>query len=31
MLVSMTIGAFGYRVPAEGWKPEGWKPDAEKN
>ena len=29
-LTSMTIGAFGYRVPAEGWKPEGWKPEAKK-
>ena len=26
----MTIGAFGYRVPAEGWKPEGWNPVAKK-
>jgi len=22
----MTIAAFSYRVPAEGWKPEGWTP-----
>ena len=29
-VVSMTIGAFGYRVPAEGWKPEGWKPAEKK-
>ena len=26
----MTIGAFGYRVPAEGWKPEGWKSEVKK-
>jgi len=30
-IISMTIGAFGYRVPAEGWKPEGWKPAVKKN
>ena len=29
-LIAMTIGAFGYRVPAEGWKPEGWNPVAKK-
>ena len=29
-VVSMSIGAFGYRVPVEGWKPEGWKPEAKK-
>src|SRR6056300_287831 len=29
-LIAMTIGAFGYRVPAEGWKPEGWNPVARK-
>ncbi|HEY7903730.1 MAG TPA: OFA family MFS transporter [Casimicrobiaceae bacterium] len=26
--VFMTIGAFGYRVPASGWKPAGWTPPA---
>jgi MFS family permease len=25
-LAAMLIGAFGYRVPAHGWKPEGWTP-----
>ena len=29
-IVSMSIGAFGYRVPAEGWKPEGWNPEVKK-
>jgi len=29
-LISMTIGAFGYRVPAEGWRPEGWKSEVKK-
>jgi MFS family permease len=29
-VVSMSIGAFGYRVPAEGWKPEGWNPEIKK-
>ena len=29
-LFAMTIGAFGYRVPAEGWKPKGWNPVAKK-
>jgi MFS family permease len=24
--VSMTAGAFGYRLPAPGWKPAGWTP-----
>ncbi len=24
--VFMMAGAFGYRVPPEGWQPEGWKP-----
>jgi hypothetical protein len=24
--IIMTIAAFSYRVPAEGWKPEGWVP-----
>jgi MFS family permease len=25
-LVAMLLGAFGYRVPAAGWKPAGWTP-----
>jgi len=25
-LICMTIGAFGYRLPAPGWKPAGWTP-----
>ena len=29
-LVAMIIGAFGYRVPADGWKPDGWKPEIKK-
>jgi MFS family permease len=24
--VAMMLGAFGYRVPAEGWRPAGWTP-----
>jgi MFS family permease len=28
-LVFMLGGAFGYRVPPEGWRPEGWTPPAE--
>src|SRR5215470_16491081 len=24
--ISMTLGAFGYRIPARGWKPKGWTP-----
>jgi MFS family permease len=24
--ISMTLGAFGYRIPATGWKPKGWTP-----
>jgi MFS family permease len=28
--VFMIGGAFGYRVPATGWKPAGWKPPAAK-
>ncbi len=27
-LVAMLLGAFGYRVPPTGWKPEGWTPPA---
>ena len=27
-LVSMLLGAFGYRVPPTGWKPAGWTPPA---
>ncbi len=27
--VVMIIAAFGFRVPAEGWKPEGWQPKPE--
>ncbi|MDH4981233.1 OFA family MFS transporter [Hyphomicrobium sp. D-2] len=30
-LVFMLIGAFGYRIPPGGWKPEGWKPPANGN
>jgi MFS family permease len=29
-LALMSAGAFGYRVPAPGWKPEGWTPAADK-
>ncbi|HLK89725.1 MAG TPA: OFA family MFS transporter [Polyangia bacterium] len=29
-LVFMLGGAFGYRVPAEGWRPAGWVPPQEK-
>jgi len=29
-LVCMTIGAFGYRLPAPGWKPRGWVPPTPK-
>ena len=28
--VIMSIAAFSYRIPAEGWKPEGWKPPTEE-
>src|SRR5262245_2139996 len=28
-LVFLTAGAFGYRLPAEGWRPEGWSPPPE--
>jgi len=27
-LVAMLLGAFGYRVPPTGWKPQGWTPPA---
>ncbi|HET7764343.1 MAG TPA: OFA family MFS transporter [Burkholderiales bacterium] len=27
--IFMTMGAFGYRIPAPGWKPEGWNPPAQ--
>lgn len=27
-VVSMTIGAFSYRIPPAGWRPEGWTPPA---
>ena len=30
-IVFMLGGAFGYRVPPEGWKPEGWTPPANSN
>ena len=26
IFVSMMLGSFGYRLPAEGWKPAGWQP-----
>jgi MFS family permease len=26
--ISMSLGAFGYRLPARGWKPVGWNPPA---
>jgi MFS family permease len=29
--VFMTIGAFSYRLPPSGWKPEGWTPPAATN
>ena len=29
-LVCMSIGAFGYRLPAPGWKPQGWNASAVK-
>lgn len=30
-LLSMMAGAFGYRVPPAGWKPDGWTPPANKS
>ena len=27
--IFMTMGAFGYRIPAPNWKPEGWTPPAQ--
>ncbi|MCA6125641.1 OFA family MFS transporter [Bradyrhizobium sp. WSM 1704] len=30
-LVFMMIGAFRYRIPPTGWKPEGWTPPAKAN
>jgi MFS family permease len=29
-LICMSIGAFGYRIPAPGWKPAGWEPKPAK-
>ena len=29
--VSMLCGAFGYRIPPAGWRPEGWTPPASVN
>jgi MFS family permease len=29
--IFMMAGAFGYRIPATGWKPEGWRPPAAQN
>ena len=29
--VSMMAGAFGYRIPPAGWKPDGWSPPATTN
>ncbi len=28
--VFMMVGAFGYRVPPAGWKPEGWTPPRQR-
>ena len=30
-LVAMVCGAFGYRVPQEGWRPVGWAPPVQKS
>lgn len=30
-LIAMLAGAYGYRVPADGWKPQGWKPQVKSN
>ncbi|TCQ06706.1 MFS transporter [Rhizobium sp. PP-F2F-G36] len=30
-LVFMLAGAFGYRIPPAGWRPEGWSPPAAKS
>ena len=30
-LIFMMAGAFGYRVPPAGWKPDGWTPTASKS
>ncbi len=30
-LVAMLCGAFGYRVPPEGWRPAGWTPPAHQS
>lgn len=30
-LIAMMLGAFGYRVPADGWKPTYWKPQVKSN
>ena len=29
--VFMMVGAFGYRLPPAGWRPEGWTPPARRN
>ena len=29
--VSMMIGAFGYRIPPTGWRPDGWTPPTSQN
>ena len=30
-LLAMMVGAFAYRVPPEGWKPQGWEPTITKS
>jgi MFS family permease len=30
-LVAMLCGAFGYRVPPDGWRPAGWTPPAQRS